>query len=102
MLTSGLARPLNPMSRHSDPLHDQRSADYTPPTQSLESRLEPSAYLTDIDEQDQLNEVWWVYFGDHRPRTATIEVSRLVAHPKLKVEVAAVAMVEQTLGSLTG
>jgi hypothetical protein len=51
-------------------------------------------YLTDIDEQDQLNEVWWAYFGDHRPGTATIEVTRLAVHPKLKVEPSAIAGVE--------
>lgn len=51
-------------------------------------------YLTNIDEQDQLNEVWWEYFGDHRPGTATIEVTRLAAHPKLKVELFAIAVVD--------
>jgi enamine deaminase RidA (YjgF/YER057c/UK114 family) len=94
--------PAQPRDCRFNPLCGQHCDDYTPRTLRLEARLEPSAYLTDIDEQDQLNEVWWVYFGDHRPRTATIEVTRLVAHPKFKVEVAAVAMVEQTLGSLTG
>lgn len=51
-------------------------------------------YLTNIDEQDQLNEVWWEYFGDHRPGTATIEVTRLAAHPNLKVELFAIAVVD--------
>ncbi len=51
-------------------------------------------YLTNIDEQDQLNQVWWEYFGDHRPGTATIEVTRLAAHPKLKVELFAIAVVD--------
>ncbi|HSF30540.1 MAG TPA: RidA family protein [Candidatus Tectomicrobia bacterium] len=56
--------------------------------------VQVTRYLTDIDEQDQLNEVWWAYFGDHRPGTATIEVTRLAAHPKLKVELSAIAVVE--------
>ena len=56
--------------------------------------VQVTRYLTNIDEQDQLNEVWWQYFGDHRPGTATIEVTRLAAHPKLKVELAAIAVVE--------
>lgn len=56
--------------------------------------VQVTRYLTDIDEQDQLNEVWWEYFGDHRPGTATIEVTRLAAHPKLKVELAAIAVVD--------
>jgi len=56
--------------------------------------VQVTRYLTDIDEQDQLNEVWWEYFGDHRPGTATIEVTRLAAHPNLKVELAAIAVVD--------
>jgi 2-iminobutanoate/2-iminopropanoate deaminase len=56
--------------------------------------VQVTRYLTDIDAQDQLNAVWWEYFGDHRPGTATIEVTRLAAHPKLKVELAAIAVVD--------
>ena len=56
--------------------------------------VQVTRYLTNIDEQDQLNEVWWEYFGDHRPGTATIEVGRLAAHPRLKVELAAIAVVD--------
>jgi enamine deaminase RidA (YjgF/YER057c/UK114 family) len=56
--------------------------------------VQVTRYLTDIDEQDQLNEVWWEYFGAHRPGTATIEVTRLAAHPKLKVELAAIVVVD--------
>ena len=56
--------------------------------------VQVTRFLTDINEQDQLNEVWWEYFGDHRPGTATIEVSRLAAHPKLKVELSAIAVVD--------
>ena len=56
--------------------------------------VQVTRYLTNIDEQDQLNEVWWEYFGDHRPGTATIEINRLAAHPKLKVELSAIAVVD--------
>jgi 2-iminobutanoate/2-iminopropanoate deaminase len=56
--------------------------------------VQVTRYLTDIDAQDQLNEVWWAYFGDHRPGTATLEVTRLAAHPKLKVELSAIAVVD--------
>ncbi|MCH7625554.1 MAG: RidA family protein [Chloroflexi bacterium] len=56
--------------------------------------VQVTRYLTDINEQDQLNDVWWAYFGDHRPGTATIEVTRLAAHPKLKVELSAIALVD--------
>ena len=56
--------------------------------------VQVTRYLTDIDEQDQLNEVWWEYFGDHRPGTATIEIRRLAAHPNLKIELSAIAVVD--------
>lgn len=56
--------------------------------------VQVTRYLTDINEQDRLNEVWWEYFGDHRPGTATIEITRLAAHPKLKVELSAIAVVD--------
>ena len=56
--------------------------------------VQVTRYLTDINEQDLLNDVWWEYFGDHRPGTATIEVTRLAAHPKLKVELFAIASVD--------
>ena len=56
--------------------------------------VQVTRYLTNIDEQDQLNEVWWEYFGDHRPGTATIAITRLAAHPKLKVELSAIAVVD--------
>ena len=56
--------------------------------------VQVTRYLTDIDTQDELNEVWWEYFGDHRPGTATIEVSRLAAHRKLKVELSGIAAVD--------
>ena len=56
--------------------------------------VQVTRFLTNIDDQDQLNEVWWEYFGDHRPGTATIEVNRLAAHPKLKVELSAIAVVD--------
>ncbi len=56
--------------------------------------VQVTRFLTNIDDQDQLNAVWWEYFGDHRPGTATIEINRLAAHPKLKVELSAIAVVD--------
>ena len=56
--------------------------------------VQVTRYLTNVDEQDQMNEVWWEYFGDHRPGTATIGVTRLATHEKLKVELAAIAVVD--------
>jgi enamine deaminase RidA (YjgF/YER057c/UK114 family) len=56
--------------------------------------VQVTRYLTDIDEQDQMNDVWWEYFGAHRPGTATIEITRLAAHPNLKVELSAIVAVD--------
>ena len=56
--------------------------------------VQVTRYLTDIDEQDQMNDVWWEYFGAHRPGTATIEITRLAAHPRLKVELSAIVAVD--------
>jgi enamine deaminase RidA (YjgF/YER057c/UK114 family) len=51
-------------------------------------------YLTDVAEQDELNEVWAQYLGSHRPATTTVEVSRLATHPRCKVEISAIAVTE--------
>ncbi|MFQ5861092.1 MAG: RidA family protein [Dehalococcoidia bacterium] len=61
---------------------------------SFSDIVEATRYLTNIDQQDELNQVWWEYFGSHRPATATIEVTRLAAHPKLLIELSAVAAVD--------
>src|SRR5499433_3160449 len=34
-------------------------------------------FLTDVNEQDDLNAVWGAALGAHRPTTTTVEVSRL-------------------------
>ena len=60
---------------------------------TFEDIVQVTRYLTDIATQDELNEVWWEYFGDHRPGAATIEVNRLAAHPKLKVELSGIVAV---------
>jgi enamine deaminase RidA (YjgF/YER057c/UK114 family) len=51
-------------------------------------------YLTDVAEQDDLNEVWAAYMGEHRPTTTTVEVSRLATHPRCKLEITAIAVAE--------
>ncbi len=91
---------------HHHPHIPERVAEQTRPTlENIRKVLEAcgatfrevvqgTRYLTDIDEQDQLNEVWWEHFGDHRPGAATIEVTRLAAHPNLKVELAAIAVLD--------
>jgi 2-iminobutanoate/2-iminopropanoate deaminase len=51
-------------------------------------------YLTDVREQDDLNRVWAAYLGGHLPTTTTVEVSRLATHPRCKIEISAVAVVD--------
>ena len=60
----------------------------------LEDVVSATRYLTDAGEQDDLNRVWASYFGDHRPTTTTVEVSRLATHPRCKIEIAAIAVAE--------
>jgi 2-iminobutanoate/2-iminopropanoate deaminase len=51
-------------------------------------------FLTDMQEQDELNRVWATYLGTHLPASATVQVSRFV-HPRLKVEISAIAVVDE-------
>jgi len=60
----------------------------------FEDVVQVTRYFSNIDEQDNLNQIWWEYIGDHRPGTATLEVTRLAAHPKLRVELFALAAVD--------
>ena len=49
-------------------------------------------FLTDVNEQDDLNRVWAAYLGTHLPTTTTVEVSRLATHPRCKIEISAIAV----------
>ena len=51
-------------------------------------------FLTDVNEQDDLNQVWASYLGDHLPTTTTVEVSRLATHPRCKIEISAIAVTD--------
>jgi len=51
-------------------------------------------YLTDVDEQDDLNRVWARYLGGHLPTTTTVEVSRLATHRRCKLEISAIAVTD--------
>ena len=51
-------------------------------------------FLTDVNEQDDLNRVWAEYLGGHLPTTTTVEVSRLATHPRCKLEISAIAVTE--------
>ena len=60
---------------------------------SLSDLVSATRFLTDIDEQDDLNRVWAQYLGGHLP-TTTVEVSRLATHPRCKIEISAIAVAE--------
>jgi 2-iminobutanoate/2-iminopropanoate deaminase len=53
-----------------------------------------TVYLTDIDDRPRINPVRQRFFGDTRPASTLIEVSRL-AIPGVKVEIEAVAGVRE-------
>ncbi len=52
-------------------------------------------FLTDVREQDDLNRVWAEYLGGHLPTTTTVEVSRLATHARCKLEISAIAVVDE-------
>ena len=52
-------------------------------------------YLTDVADQDDLNRVWAMYLGGHLPTTTTVEVSRLATHARCRVEISAIAVVDE-------
>src|SRR3989338_9113213 len=60
----------------------------------LRDLVAATRYLTDVNEQDDLNRVWADYLGDHLPTTTTVEVSRLATHPPCKVESSAIPVAD--------
>jgi 2-iminobutanoate/2-iminopropanoate deaminase len=61
---------------------------------TLRDLVAATRFLTDINEQDDLNRVWAEYLGGHLPTTTTVEVSRLATHPRCKLEISAIAVTE--------
>jgi enamine deaminase RidA (YjgF/YER057c/UK114 family) len=51
-------------------------------------------FLTDVNEQDDLNRIWGAYLGGHLPTTTTVEVSRLATHARCKIEISAIAVTD--------
>ena len=49
-------------------------------------------YLTDIEDRARINPIRQEYFGDHRPASTLVEVSKLVV-PELTVEIEAEAVI---------
>jgi len=61
---------------------------------TLADLVSVTRFLTDVNEQDDLNRVWAEYLGAHRPTTTTVEVSRLATHANCKIEITAIAVTE--------
>ncbi len=61
---------------------------------ALADLVSATRYLTDAGEQDDLNQVWASYLGDHLPTTTTVEVSRLATHARCKIEISAIAVAD--------
>jgi 2-iminobutanoate/2-iminopropanoate deaminase len=59
---------------------------------SMADLVSATRYLTDVREQDELNEVWALHLGGHLPATTTVEVSRLATHARCKLEISAIAV----------
>ncbi len=51
-------------------------------------------FVTDLSEQDSLNQVWGEYFGDHKPTTTTVQVVQLATDPRCLIEVNALAVID--------
>ena len=51
-------------------------------------------FLTDMDEQDDLNNVWAEFFGEAKPATTTVQVVRMATDPRCKIEINAIAVVD--------
>ena len=50
-------------------------------------------FMTDVSERPLINPLRIEYFGEHRPASTLVEVSKLV-DPRLKVEIEAVAYID--------
>ena len=51
-------------------------------------------FLTNMDEQDDLNSVWAEFFGEAKPATTTVQVVRMATDPRCKIEINAIAVVD--------
>jgi len=61
---------------------------------SFDDVISADRFLTDMEEQDDLNKVWAEFFGDAKPATTTVQVVRLATDPRCKIEINAIALVE--------
>ncbi len=52
-----------------------------------------SRYVTDLTDQDSMNEIWAEYFGDAKPATTTVQVVQLATDPRCLIEINASAVI---------
>ena len=51
-------------------------------------------FVTDLSNQDAMNDVWAEYFGNNKPTTTTVQVVLLATDPRCLIEVNAVAIID--------
>lgn len=68
---------------------------------SFRDILRVTVYLTDIDDRPKINPVRQEFFGDVRPASTLIEISKL-AIPGMKVEIEAIAGIPHAEGAQAG
>jgi len=60
--------------------------------------IEVTRYVTDLSEQDEMNRVYGEYFKDSKPTSTTVEIKRLATDPRCKIEISAIAVVDDGAG----
>lgn len=60
---------------------------------TFEDIVTASRYVTDLSDQDAMNEVWAKYFGDAKPATTTVQIVQLATDPRCMIEINAIAVV---------
>ena len=60
---------------------------------TFEDIVTASRYVTDLSDQDAMNEVWAEYFGDAKPATTTVQIVQLATDPRCMIEINAIAVV---------
>jgi 2-iminobutanoate/2-iminopropanoate deaminase len=55
----------------------------------LSKVVKATVYLTDLNDREEMNQVYSRFFSDTPPARAAVEVSRLVLGARLEIEVVA-------------